>query len=86
MLVDNVEEKLVDTVKKDKHQPLYIDFHAQNILECFVRHMGYMVSREIDCEAKKHICSKIGEHIEQFKLRNLSVASLANEHTEVALR
>ena len=78
LLVDNVEEKFVELVNKDKYQPLYFDFDAQNKLECFVHHKGYMVSRKVDYETKKEICSKMGEHIEQFKLRNKSITNLAN--------
>ena len=60
LLVDNVEEKFVELVNKDKYQPLYFDFDAQNRLECFVHHKGYMVSKKVDYEAKKEICSKDG--------------------------
>ena len=78
LLVENVDDKLVESVRENNYQPLYFDFDSENRLECFVHSRGYMVSKKIDYEVKKKICSVMGEHIEQFKFRNQSITSLAN--------
>ena len=44
----------------------------------FVRYKEYVVSRKVDYDTEKEICSKMGEHLKQFKLRNHSITNLAN--------
>ena len=50
LLVDNVEDKLAESVEKYKYQPIKFEYDAQNRLECFIHHNGYMVSKKVDYE------------------------------------